>query len=225
MRPGWTLAHPQVADPGIEPGDRPYGSQLGTCRVCNMSVTKGRLELPSPCGHDVLSVARLPIAPLGHVVSSPCGSRTRLASVRSWYPMPIDERAIFPVRRAGVEPANPQGMAGLRPVGLANAQSSHVVQWRRWDLNPQSPRFGHRREAVVVAALPVCVPRRSHRKRPGGIWTRDLLRDKQASTPGCSTRACWFFSGSGGGRTHSILGSKPRWSAGCLPGQSGPGWN
>ena len=25
-----------------------------------------------------------------------------------------------------------------------------------------------------------------------GIWTRDLLRDRQASTPGCSTRACSF---------------------------------
>ena len=94
MRPGWACAHPQVADPGIEPGDRPYGSQLGTCRVCNKSVTKGRLELPSPCGHDVLSVACLPVAPLGRVVSSPCGNRTRLFGVRGRCPIPIDERAM-----------------------------------------------------------------------------------------------------------------------------------
>ena len=46
--------------------NRPYESQLGTCRACNDSVTKGRFELPSPYGHDVLSVARLPVAPLGH---------------------------------------------------------------------------------------------------------------------------------------------------------------
>ncbi len=36
----------QVAGPGIEPGDRPYESQLGTCRACKVSVTKGRVELP-----------------------------------------------------------------------------------------------------------------------------------------------------------------------------------
>ena len=30
-------------------------------------------------------------------------------------------------------------------------------------------------------------------------------------------------SGSGGSRTHSIPGSKPRWSAGCLPSRSSPG--
>ena len=53
-----------------------------------------------------------------------------------------------------------------------------------------------------------------------GIWTRDLLRDRQANTPGCSTRACSCSSGSGGTRTHSIPGSKPRWSAGCLPSHS-----
>ena len=60
-------------------------------------------------------------------VSSPCGNRTRLASVRGWHPKPIDERAMLSVRRAGVEPANPCGMAGLRPVRLANAQSSRFV--------------------------------------------------------------------------------------------------
>ncbi len=30
--------------------NRPYESQLGTCRACNVSVTKGRFELPSPKG-------------------------------------------------------------------------------------------------------------------------------------------------------------------------------
>ena len=47
-------------------GDRPYESQLGASRACiALRVTKGRVELPSPDGHDVLSVACLPVAPLG----------------------------------------------------------------------------------------------------------------------------------------------------------------
>ena len=121
---------------------RPYGSQLGTCRACNVSVTKGRFELPSPYGHDVLSVARLPVAPLGHVQQpvresnrAPLRSSGR-ASVRGWHPKPIDERAMLSVRRAGVEPANPQGMAGLRPVGLTNAQSSRIVQVAQAGVEP-----------------------------------------------------------------------------------------
>src|SRR5262245_8267997 len=41
-------------------GDRPYESQLGASRACiAFRVTKGRVELPSPNGHDVLSVACL----------------------------------------------------------------------------------------------------------------------------------------------------------------------
>ena len=57
-----------VASPGIEPGHRPYESQLGASRACiAFRVTKGRVELPSPCGHDVLSVACLPVAPLGQL--------------------------------------------------------------------------------------------------------------------------------------------------------------
>ena len=64
---------------------RPYESQLGTCRACNVSVTKGRFELPSPYGHDVLSVACLPVPPHGHVQqpvreSNPPRQREGLAS-------------------------------------------------------------------------------------------------------------------------------------------------
>ena len=121
------------------------------------------------------------------------------------------------MRRAGVEPANPRGMAGLRPVGLANAQSSRVVlSGAGGTRTRRSPRFELGRFALfayramfVESAL-------------DGIWTRDLLRDRQASTPGCSTRACSRFSGSGGSRTHSILRSKRGWSAGCLPSRLCP---
>ncbi len=63
-------------------------------------------------------------------------------------------------------------------------------------------------QGLSLAALPICVPRHASYSAlpdgllfvsaafPGvsisaldGIWTRNLLRDRQASTPGCSTRA------------------------------------
>ena len=66
--PASLLLEVEVAGPGIEPSDRPYESQLGASRACiKKQMTKGRVELPSPSGHDVLSVACLPVAPLGHV--------------------------------------------------------------------------------------------------------------------------------------------------------------
>jgi len=46
---------------------QPHESRLDTCRTCN-EVAKGRLALPRPNGHDVLSVARLLFPPLGCVV-------------------------------------------------------------------------------------------------------------------------------------------------------------
>ena len=65
---------------------QPYESRLGTCRICKivffyrpcpssslvarraqLLVAKGRLALPRPIGHDILSVARLLIPPLGYV--------------------------------------------------------------------------------------------------------------------------------------------------------------
>ena len=134
------------------------------------------------------------------------------------------------VRRAGVEPAQPVA-AALQSVGLTNAQPTHGFKWHRRESNPQSPRFELGRFAdlrtvpCLFSALPdglllawAVLPGMSS-SALDGIWTRDLLRDRQASTPGCSTRAC-RSSGSGGSRTHSIPGSKPRWSAGCLPSRS-----
>jgi hypothetical protein len=59
-------------------------------------VTKGRIELPSPFGHDGLSVACLPVSPLGQrdwSQSGPCGNRTRFCGGRGRRPRPIDERA------------------------------------------------------------------------------------------------------------------------------------
>src|SRR5665213_1166400 len=82
----WALAHlrrhclhSKLQAPESNRSDRPYESQLGASRACNeFQMTKGRVELPSPSGHDVLSVACLPVAPLGRVSSccqnDPCGN-------------------------------------------------------------------------------------------------------------------------------------------------------
>ena len=92
-----------VAGPGIEPGHRPYESQLGASPACiALRVTKGRVELPSPDGHDVLSVACLPVAPLGQLSqSSPYGIRTRVAGLRGKHPEPLEERAVFSSSASG----------------------------------------------------------------------------------------------------------------------------
>ena len=63
MRLRWALAHLRHGSPS------------------DFRVTKGRVELPCPCGHDVLSVACLPVPPLGRQLLH------------------------FQVTRAGIEPA------------------------------------------------------------------------------------------------------------------------
>ncbi len=129
---------------------------MGTCRTCNVSVTTGRVELPRLKGHDVLTVACLPVPPHGHVVERLVRESNppfRLEGPASY----TDRRTShISVRRAGVEPANPCGMAGLRPVRLANAQSSRVVRVAQAGVEPA----GH--EGLSFAAMPVCVPRRIH---------------------------------------------------------------
>ena len=51
----------------------------------HQSVAKGRVELPRHKWHDILSVACLPIPPLG-CISSPYGNRTRAARLRVSHP-------------------------------------------------------------------------------------------------------------------------------------------
>ena len=69
---------PAVAGPGIEPAHRPdqpsvgARSQLGTCRACNVSVTKGRFELPSPKGTTFWASRVYQLRHL--VISGPCGN-------------------------------------------------------------------------------------------------------------------------------------------------------
>ena len=100
----------------------------------------GRVELPCLIRHDVLSVACLPFHHMV-IISSPCGNRTRLASVRGWHPKPIDERAIS-FQCAGQE----LNLHSLRRViydhlGSPMPSRRMLFQWRRRESNPQSRRF------------------------------------------------------------------------------------
>lgn len=91
--------------------DQPHEGRLDTCRTCG-EVAKGRLALPCPTGHDVLSAARLLFPPLGRVVwsfSAPGRSRTATARRRVGYshlgsPMPSRRIMGCSVAREGVEP-------------------------------------------------------------------------------------------------------------------------
>ncbi len=68
-----SLRPPAVAGPGIEPG-APAATNLRSVPEASwapaapaMSSDQGESRTPKPEGHDVLNVARLPVAPLGHV--------------------------------------------------------------------------------------------------------------------------------------------------------------
>ena len=117
--------------------------------------------------------------------------------------------------RVGIEPTN-GGKTGRAP--LCEAPSG---PFRQMAPDPLFPNH----QGLSLAALPVCVPcqRVTPPSVPGGTRTRDLHRDRVASTPGCSTRT--ITSGPGRSSTHSIP-LKRGWSADCLPGQlptSAPG--
>ena len=113
----------------------------------------------------------------------------RLVYSQRGLPMPNRRKFCSRVARMGVEPTDIH--EGLSFAALPVCVPCCLVQRPRWDLNPGTDRA----------------------RMPGLV----LLRDRQASTPGCSTRTYCHVSSSGGTRTHSIPGSKPRWSADCLP--------
>lgn len=141
------------------------------------------------CGHDVLSVACLPITPLGHrcffVASGSYGNRTRLSGLKNRRPKPIDERAensgmreeggggklitlsvsplpsppsaLAAVRRAGVEPALPEGgwvtATWARP---CPADAKSFVNERSDTGRSRTDRQHH--PGLSWAAFPLCVP-------------------------------------------------------------------
>ena len=111
------------------------------------------------------------------------------------------------MRRAGVEPAQPEGgcftgsWARRCPadawfqVARAGVEPA-VTKVRAPPRSGGRGRFADLRTAPCLLLCSAGRPALGSAVLPGvsisaldGIWTRDLLRDRQASTPGCSTRA------------------------------------
>ena len=105
---------------------------------CNVQVAKGRLALPRPNGHDVLSVARLLIPPLGYV-SDPYGNRTHAARVR--VSRPAARRTVrLSVGREGIEPLVAH-LASFETAALQAAARSTTQSVAREGVEPTSTDF------------------------------------------------------------------------------------
>ena len=88
----------------------------------------------------------------------------------------------MPVRRAGIEPAMPEG-PGVTVRWHAVVPSDAWFRVARVGVEPTTL------QGLSLAAVPVRVPCHSPPSAPGGIRTRGLRLDRAASTPDCSTRA------------------------------------
>ena len=85
-----------------------------------LEVTRGRFELPRLKGHDVLSVACLPFHHLAvSFISSPYGTRTRIAGSRIQHPEPLEERA--------VSSASGSDQSASMPIGARTCTASRRV--------------------------------------------------------------------------------------------------
>jgi hypothetical protein len=65
MSTGPPASHLKLQAPVSNRAHRPYGSQLGTCRACIRTRMPTNAARRCP-GHDVLTVACLPVSPHGH---------------------------------------------------------------------------------------------------------------------------------------------------------------
>jgi hypothetical protein len=177
------------------------------------SVTKGRVALPRPEGHEVLSLARLLIPPLGHTPG-----RTKTGSVLALEPAPgwkqparesnpstrIEKPAASPdAEQAGCQCVGQElnlhsDAGGLQPLGLADARPTLSWTVARAGVEPAIDHQG-----LSLAALPVCVPRHferlvrgSHPSTPARQTGRDSSRAtrRRADSSGGRNRtyAAWF---------------------------------
>ena len=110
------------------------------------------------------------------------------------------------MRWAGVEPPQPRGLACFTTALGRRAQRRKLSQWHRRESNPQSPRFELGRFADLRT-----VPCSSKASPTGFGPVISCVTGRRALQ--AAPRGHDYFSGSGGTRTHSIPGSKPRWSA------------
>ena len=104
------------------------------------------------------------------------------------------------------------GLAALQAVGLAHAQPTHVVRsGEGGSRTRRSRRFELRRFADLRTA-PSKAPSTGFEPAISCVTGRRALQ--------AAPRGQHISNGPGGTRTHSIPGSKPRWSAACLPGRA-----
>ena len=154
--------------------------------------------------------------------SGPCGNRTRLSGLRGRRPVPIDERAMLSVRRAGVEPAQPEGWLGYSHLGSPMPSRRMFSSGAGGSRTRTSPRFELGRFADLRTAP--CFSKAPSTGFEPAISCVTGRRALQAAP-----RGRFVSNGSGGTRTHSIPGQpfgsvpEPRWSAnlptGPCPGQ------
>ena len=105
-----------------------------------------------PEGHDVLTVACLPVPPLGHVVEQPV--RESNPPFRLEGPVSCTDRRTSHVE-CDEQELNLQvlwGRLGYGQLGLPMPNRRIGFQWCRRESNP------HTHEGLSFAALPICVP-------------------------------------------------------------------
>ncbi len=104
--------------------------------------------------------------------------------------MPIDERAMM--LQCDEQELNLQILKewlGYGQLGLPMPDRRVLVSVAQAGVEPAD------HQGLSLAAFPVCVPRRKRPRRdlnPGHHVFVVVLRDRQASTPGCSTRTICF---------------------------------
>lgn len=132
--------------------------------------------------------------------------------------MPIDERAVM-FQCAGQE-LNLHSLAGwllYRQLGSPMPSRRMFSSGAGGSRTRRSPRFELGRFADLRTA-----PRLSKAPSTGFEPAISCVTGRRALQ--AAPRGRCIFYGPGGTRTHSIPGSKPRWSAGCLPSRA-QGWS
>lgn len=164
--------------------------------------------------------------------SGPCGNRTRLsgrpcfARCPGQRPVPIDERAVLECDEQELNLQILAGWLGYGQLGLPMPNRRVLLSMAQAGLEPAV------HQGLSLAALPICVPRHLPPAPSTGFEPAiSCVTGRRALQ--AAPRGQRISNGPGGTRTghrrgtmRSIVpvvvipGSKPRWSAGCLPGRA-----
>ena len=145
--------------------------------------------------------------------SGPCGNRTRLSGLRGQRPVPIDERAVLECDEQELNLQILAGWLGYGQLGLPMPDRRELFSVAQAGVEPAV------HQGLSLAALPICVPRHLPPAPSTGFEPAiSCVTGRRALQ--AAPRGQHVSNGPGGTRTHSIPGSKPRWSADCLPGRA-----